>query len=265
MKKIISAIILIPLLIFGFYAHGEISEANSVKSEKFGAITRIKLGSVNIFLLKAAGGYLLIDTAFAESYGDFKNAMKSLDIEPSEIRYILLTHHHDDHAGFAADLVRESGATLIVHEKALGPLAQGKSLDDVLPANLCTEKVFKTFTALKEKKYNDFAYPPVHLRRGDIVIKGDNGSLLKSIGIEGKILYTPGHTDDSLSVILADGSAFVGDVAMNIMGICGLNHRPIYAKNMSTVFRSWEKLLSGGAIKIYTSHGEPFDAENLNQ
>ena len=56
----------------------------------------------------------------------------------------------------------------------------------------------------------------------DIIIEGDNDEFLKGIGIDGVILHTPGHTRDSISVLLSDGSAFVGDAAMNFLRWTGV-------------------------------------------
>ena len=35
---------------------------------------------------------------------------------------------------------------------------------------------------------------------------------LKDLGIDGKIIYTPVHSEDSISIILDEGIALVGDL-----------------------------------------------------
>ncbi|MHC4604958.1 MAG: MBL fold metallo-hydrolase, partial [Planctomycetota bacterium] len=90
-------------------------------------------------------------------------------------------------------------------------------------------------------------------------------NLLKGIGIDGVILHTPGHTSDSISVLLSDGSAFVGDAAMNFLRGTGVGHRPIYIEDINTVYESWRKLRERGARVIYPSHGRPFSATKLVQ
>lgn len=262
MKKI--PIVIILLFVFtGVFLYSEISEIASVRTEKLSTVIRIKLSSVNIFLIKADEGYLLVDTAFTGSFDEFKRQLGHLNIKLPEIKYLFLTHHHDDHAGFAADFLKESGAKLIVHRKALGPLAKGRSEHTVVPANMCTKLVFEAFTSLKKKKNENFSYAPVKAGKNDYIVEDDNSGILKRIGIAGRILHTPGHTDDSLSIILDNGSTFIGDLAMNIMGFCGLQHRPIYAEDMNRVFMSWKKLYELGAKTVYTSHGEPFSSKEL--
>jgi hypothetical protein len=64
-------------------------------------------------------------------------------------------------------------------------------------------------------------------------------------------------------VVLPDGSAFVGDVAMNFLGICMIKHRPIMVESMDDVYKSWEILKSHGAQVIYPSHGRPFNVGEL--
>jgi hydroxyacylglutathione hydrolase len=86
---------------------------------------------------------------------------------------------------------------------------------------------------------------------------------LKDIGIDGKILYTPGHSRDSISVLLSNGSAFVGDVAMNFLRLTGIGHRPICIEDINTVYASWQRLIEQGAKAIYPSHGKPFSAREL--
>jgi glyoxylase-like metal-dependent hydrolase (beta-lactamase superfamily II) len=49
------------------------------------------------------------------------------------------------------------------------------------------------------------------------------------------ILHTPGHSQDSISVVLADGSAFLGDAAMNFMRFFGTRYRQICAEDYESV------------------------------
>jgi glyoxylase-like metal-dependent hydrolase (beta-lactamase superfamily II) len=209
--------------------------------------------------LKCTGGYLLIDTDYSKHYRLFERKLANLGIATPDIKYLLLTHHHDDHAGFAAELVRSTGCQVIAHRNAVSALEEGKSEETIKPVNRRIKIVFTLYTLF----HKEFKFPPLILNERDIVIEGDNDTLLKGVGIDGVILHTPGHTRDSISVLLSDGSAFVGDAAMNFLRWTGVGHRPIYIEDINTVYESWRKLREHGARVIYPSHGRPFPATEL--
>ena len=226
------------------------------------SVRSAKLGWTRCYLLKCTGGYLLIDTYYQKYYGQFEKKLSNLGIATSDIKYLLLTHHHDDHAGFAAELVRCTGCRIIAHRNALSALEKGKYEGTAKPVNRRIQIVM-TFYSLFHRGEWDF--PPLRLADRDVVIEGDNEEFLKGIGIDGVILHTPGHTStrDSISVLLSDGRAFVGDAAMNFLRWTGVGHRPIYIEDINTVYESWRKLRERGARVIYPSHGRPFSAIKL--
>jgi glyoxylase-like metal-dependent hydrolase (beta-lactamase superfamily II) len=219
----------------------------------------ITVGFTNIYFIPCEGGWLQIDCGYPGDYEKYLTEAGKIGVDPADVKYLLLTHHHDDHAGFAAEFVKDYNPVVVVHEKALGPLADGASLEDMRPVNGCVNAVFSAFSVF----HGEFTFPPFVPRAQDLVVAGDNGDILKSIGVNGVILSTPGHTDDSISVVTADGSAYAGDVAMNFFGVCGIRHRPIYITDIDRVYASWRRLQEFGAVTIYPSHGEPFSAAEL--
>lgn len=78
--------------------------------------------------------------------------------------------------------------------------------------------------------------------------------------LQGKILFTPGHTADSIS-LLVDGNLFCGDAAMN--GIPSSHRITIWVEDKNAFERSWEQILAAGTNKIYPAHGNPFGPEEL--
>jgi glyoxylase-like metal-dependent hydrolase (beta-lactamase superfamily II) len=224
-----------------------------------GSVESVTVGFTNIYFIPCNGGWLQIDCGYPDDYGTYREQTGKIGIDPADVRYLLLTHHHDDHAGFAAELVKNQDVVVIVHEKALAGLRAGASEENMRPVNGCVGAVFSVFSVF----HGGFAFPPFVPRDTDLIVSGDNADILKSIGIDGVILSTPGHTDDSISVVLPDGSAFVGDAAMNFFGVCGVRHRPIYIRDIDQVYASWERLREFGAATIYPAHGDPFPAAEL--
>ena len=53
---------------------------------------------VNNYLFAIDEGYILIDTGYENGFARFQRNLKKLHIQPSEIKFIFLTHAHDDHA-----------------------------------------------------------------------------------------------------------------------------------------------------------------------
>jgi glyoxylase-like metal-dependent hydrolase (beta-lactamase superfamily II) len=94
----------------------------------------------------------------------------------------------------------------------------------------------------------------------DIVI-GDEGLSLDEYGVSGKVVYTPGHSSGSVSVLLETGDAFVGDMAMNMFPLRLSPGLPIFAEDLGKVKESWKLLLDQGAKMIYPVHGKPFSAD----
>ncbi len=219
----------------------------------------LDLGITKCYLLGLQDGYLLIDTGYHGDYAIFKKKLAAINVSMQDIGYLLLTHHHDDHAGFAARLKEETGCRLIVQASSASPLAEGESRDTMKPVNLRIRLLFVIFSLF----HGGFAYPPVHVDEKDLVIHGDDDTVLTSLGISGKILHTPGHCFDSMSVVLSDRRAFVGDAAMNFLPGTGIRHRPIYVESIDQVYESWHRLKKAGATTIYPAHGKPFDAGKL--
>ncbi len=224
-----------------------------------GPVRSVKVGFTTVYLIPCKGGYVQIDTGYASGYERFRSRSGKTGIDPSQIKYLFLTHHHDDHAGFSAQLVRDSGAAIIVHEKAVGPLAGGVTRKgDMQAINRRIKTMFAMWSLLHR-----YIFPPVTVRDSDMVVTGDDDTILRTIGVKGKVLYTPGHNDECISVVLDDGSAFVGDAAMNMFGFLGARHRPPFVKDAEKLYGSWEHLKRNGAQVIYPAHGKPFGIDEL--
>ena len=67
------------------------------------------------------------------------------------------------------------------------------------------------------------------------------------MGIHGEIVYTPGHSDDNISLCLDDGSLFVGDL------------NPLYELELyqgTLIEESWNKLLALKPVTVYYGHAK---------
>lgn len=79
-----------------------------------------------------------------------------------------------------------------------------------------------------------------------IVSTADSRVLLATIGIGGEIVHTPGHSDDSVSLLLDTGAVFTGDLPPISMAV---------SEDAPLVARSWRTLRERGATTVYAGHG----------
>lgn len=168
---------------------------------------------------------------------------------------MFLTHAHDDHAGFLNELLTDiPNLTVIADEKALNVLRKGQNPF----TGGCTGRLALTFCKfmglLGKGKH---LFPPLEKEYENklFLISDENIHDLDEV-LGGKIIRTPGHTADSMSLLLNDGTLFCGDAAMN--GFPSVNNVTIWAKNMQDFACSWEKIIALKPKKIYPGHGKPF-------
>ena len=209
---------------------------------------------MNTWLYPIEDGWVMIDTGYENSYRKVLKRLNKLLIKPEEIRYIFLTHAHDDHAGFLeAWMTNHPWTQVIAHEGAIEGLRRGQNSFE----GGCSTLMAYFFCQLMALIGNgDHRYPGLtegHLAK-IVTLNGDNQAQLES-DLKGKILYTPGHTEDSIS-LLVDGNLFCGDAAMN--GIPSSHKITIWVADKSAFEKSWDTMLASGAKKIYPAHGNPF-------
>jgi glyoxylase-like metal-dependent hydrolase (beta-lactamase superfamily II) len=140
---------------------------------------------------------VLVDTG---APGDLKRilaALKDHGVEPGQLALILLTHGHSDHAGCAAELRRRTGAQIALHvgDAPLARIGQ----NGVLAAQDMMGRLIRPFI---NEPYE--AFEP------DLIFH--EGLSFEPYGLRGRVLPTPGHTPGSVSVVLANGEALIGDV-----------------------------------------------------
>jgi glyoxylase-like metal-dependent hydrolase (beta-lactamase superfamily II) len=97
------------------------------------------------------------------------------------------------------------------------------------------------------------------------IVMNDKDLPLKQYGLEGDIVYTPGHTYGSISVVLDSGDAFVGCLAHNRMPFVFRPKLPIYAEDLELLKKSWNKVINRGATTIHPGHGNSFPVERITK
>ena len=82
---------------------------------------------VNNYLVSFDAGFILVDTGYEGGFPHFLKMLEKHHIQPEEIKYLLLTHAHDDHAGFLNEVLEATGAEVILNRKAIDGLKRGQN------------------------------------------------------------------------------------------------------------------------------------------
>ncbi len=214
-------------------------------------IHTIPLGFDRCYVLEA-DGVIVIDAGSARKGGAFVRGLDRASIRRGDVRLILLTHAHWDHAGSAGELRELTGAPIALHRAEVEWLERGLT---PLPAGLT--RWGRIFMAI-HRLFLPFVDVPA--TSVDLVI-GDEGLSLSECGVPGRVIPTPGHSPGSVSVLLDSGEAFVGDLAMNAVPLRLTPGLPILGDDAEVIADSWRGLLAAGARTVYPAHGKPFPAD----
>lgn len=191
---------------------------------KSNRVTIVNAGyrSTNYWVVSEGRNRLLVDLGWPGMMGTMEAVLRRLDIPLGEIGYGLATHYHIDHAGHAQEL-KLAGVQLLVMESQV----------DAIPL------------MKKHVKPRDH-FLDITLHDNVVIGFAESRELLRELGIAGEIVPTPGHSPDSVSLLLDDGCAFTGDLTHPAM---------ISVEDRDAVLASWQMLGELGAKMVYGGHG----------
>jgi glyoxylase-like metal-dependent hydrolase (beta-lactamase superfamily II) len=167
------------------------------------------LGRANVIasaLVQGPGGVAIVDPGPTSCLGALESGLQAHGIRWDDVRHILLTHIHLDHAGATGTIVREHPhITVLVHERGARHMID--------PARLL-DSATRLYGKDMDRLWGEFA--PVPQGR---VVTLSGGESIDAGGRTFEVAYTPGHASHHVSYFdPSSGLAFVGDVA----GVCAL-------------------------------------------
>ncbi len=152
-------------------------------------------------ILHGAAGVALIDPGPASTLANLTAALARKGITYSDVREVLLTHIHLDHAGATGSLVeRHPHIQVVVHERGARHLID--------PTKLLAS-AGRLYGQDMDRLWGDVR--PVPADRVRTLVGGET---LTAAGREIRVEYTPGHASHHVSFLdTASRVAFVGDTA----------------------------------------------------
>lgn len=198
----------------------------------------------NIYALDATKGnyayviidkeVILIDTGRPGQGKGILKELKAMNIEPEDIKHILITHHDIDHVGSLAFLEKETGASIWASKEDIPYICGNQTRPGI-------KRLFSVIMRTK-KPERIIPYPENH-GIGDI-----------------EVIPTPGHTPGHVCLLHKD-VLFVGDLVRTSNGQIG----PMKS------FMNWDTDLAMESIKkvadlpfkwVCPAHGEPVERDN---
>lgn len=226
----------------------------------------IRQGMTTAYLLKGRGPWVQIDTGYRGDLERRNRRLSRAGVDPAEVGYLILTHHHDDHAGYLAELVRRAPGVRVIMGSETAALVRAGVNNTANGGGLVTRRVAMLFSLMRRLRPGwDLRFPPYEVRDADIVVADDEWRLPPELGIGAMLLRTPGHTSDSMSLLTDEGDLFCGDMAANMLRSAGTRHATVFNEDMETVYDSWRRVLEAGVRRVYPAHGRPFGPAALRR
>ncbi len=153
--------------------------------------------AIAAFAIETSEGPILVETGPYSTYGHLEKALQAKGFSIRDIRHVLLTHIHFDHAG-AAWALAQQGATIYVHPFGVQHLAQPEKLVSSARRIYQEEmdRLWGDMQPIAEERLVAVAHQEV-LRFGEVSIKA---------------WHTPGHAVHHIAWQVGD-ALFTGDVA----------------------------------------------------
>lgn len=212
---------------------------------------------VNAFVVKTDTGCIVVDTGIPGSERKIERVMAAHGLSYRDIKLIVVTHAHTDHAGAAARLRDLSGAPILAHEDDADFYSRKEQMT-FCPTGPTGRLFFKT--PMPHEAYEGFV-PDILMKNQDIVD-------LKAFGAEGLVRHTGGHTPGSIAVELSSQDALVGDLVASGILIGGIAFtqraiRPPFEDDPQKVASELSRMVEGGAQRFYMGHGGPLPAREV--
>ena len=226
-------------------------------------VNKVKLGLNNLYLFENNNGdYLLLDTGLACKEDLILNKINKVIGDYNKIKVIVITHSHSDHIGnlkLLLDKIKRADKIVIIHSNAKEIMLSGEK---IIPNGFYkfTKYISKK---LKLKFSKEFQKGFKNLSEEDLKnvvfldFKDYEEFSLNEYGFENlKVIYTPGHSKDSISLIYNDEYLFCGDMVQNLFFKYPLI--PLFGDDIEELISSWKKAIEKGYSRFYPATSKSY-------
>ncbi|HRZ43098.1 MAG TPA: MBL fold metallo-hydrolase [Bacteroidales bacterium] len=221
-------------------------------------IIQLLSGRANVWLVEAGSIRILVDTGITLNRKKLLNklnpeSLRSRDSASLRLNFLLLTHTHFDHCQNAAWLKNRLGCKIIVGESAKEFVRMGYT---PIPGGVTR---WARFVVRLGRKFRPgfTGYAPF---QADMIVKEKFTFALEGVNLE--IIPTPGHSSDSISLLVDGEVAIVGDT---LYGMVSGKAMPPFADDVPLLKQQWKVLLDTGCQWFLPGHGKPISAALLQK
>jgi hydroxyacylglutathione hydrolase len=217
-------------------------------------VQTIDLGFVNCYLVRADGGFFLVDTGLPVQRGALEKRLLDAGCRPGDLRLVVLTHGDLDHTGNCVYL-REKYRTRIAMHREDSDLAKNAEVG-------ATRKVKSPLLRLmmrvgRRSGAASGLSPELRHFQPDVYLVDGDG--LREYGLDAQVLHLPGHTNGSIGILTHDGELFAGDTLENRRSP---GPASIIARE-DLLASSLLRLSKLAITTVYPGHGKPFAWEQF--
>lgn len=225
----------------------------SWKTDSGYEIFRVLSGRSNSYFISASSHNILVDTGTDAAFFKLKAGINSLYLPHTEISFLILTYMHFDHCQNAAKIKEEENCKIVISKKGKVPAEQGYSK---LPKGvlLITKPITLLGNLIGKKRFGFKSFC------ADIFVEDEFDFINYDLKI--RLIKTAGHSFDSISVIVDNDIAIVGDA---MFGIFKNSVLPPFADSPAEMVVSWKKLLDTGSNIYLPGHGREIKRELLQK
>jgi len=213
-------------------------------------IIKAPAGRSNVYFIKNEECCVMIDAGFS-GLSKIETIANSNGIDFKKINMLILTHTHYDHVNLLYDLNKKIYAEILVHQAGEKYLKFGQNPEPKNPTFL--GRLVLLITKFSGAGKFDPVVP-------DTVIDGEFST--NKFGFDLEIIPTPGHSDDSITIIIDKKWAFVGDTLFHLLPN---SLYPMFVDDKVKLKESWKRLLDLNCEYYFPGHGKKISYEMLKK
>jgi glyoxylase-like metal-dependent hydrolase (beta-lactamase superfamily II) len=178
------------------------------------------------YFIQAENDVLIaFDAGWPCTYYEYARCLKETGYSIQQVKYAIASHFHMDHAGLIGEMLH-NGITCLAFENQL----QG--------IDFMEKQILRT--------YPDYR----RIDKGKLTRLecSQSTDFFRKLGVDGQVIQTPGHSDDSVSFVSGDRVALVGDFYAE----------ELIMEDDQVSQESWKRLKAAGAQRICPAHSLPY-------